>query len=87
MEIRRRPQGNISKRVNAKKSSPLPFVSLPSSRARLRRDARMLLMSRARRAGRDKAMHKFENLLTIGAHDDDDGDRVAGRPTAVYLTS
>ena len=65
------------------------FVSLPSSHARLRRDARMLLMSRARRAGRDKATHKFENLLTIGAHDDDDGDgdRVAGRPTPVYFAS
>lgn len=35
-----------------------------------RRDARTLLMSRARSAGRDKAMHKFENLLTIGKDDD-----------------
>lgn len=34
-----------------------------------RRDARMLLMSRARSAGRDRAMHNFENLLTVGADD------------------
>ncbi|CAM9441381.1 unnamed protein product, partial [Ectocarpus sp. 4 AP-2014] len=33
------------------------------------RDARMLLMSRARSAGRDKAMHKFENLLTVETGD------------------
>lgn len=47
----------------------------------------MLLMSRARSAGRDKAMHKFENLLTIGAHGDvGGGDRVAARPAAVPPT-
>jgi len=37
------------------------------------RDARMLLMSRARGTGRDKAMHNFENLLTIGNHDNVEG--------------
>ncbi|CAM9575821.1 unnamed protein product, partial [Scytosiphon promiscuus] len=43
--------------------------TLPASFANAR-DARLLLMSRARSAGRERAMHNFENLLTV---DIDDG--------------
>lgn len=44
----------------------------------------MVLMSRARCAGRDKAMHKFENLLKIGAHDEGEVGKVEAGPTPVY---
>lgn len=48
----------------------LPFVLRHSpccgkSFSLFRRDARTLLMSRARTAGRDKAMHAFESLLHV----------------------
>ncbi|CAM9720447.1 unnamed protein product, partial [Ectocarpus sp. 12 AP-2014] len=48
-------------RLLARRALPTSFTDI--------RDAHMLLMSRARSAGRDKAMHKFENLLTIGTGD------------------
>ncbi|CAM9342694.1 unnamed protein product [Ectocarpus sp. 8 AP-2014] len=48
-------------RLLARRALPTSFTDT--------RDARMLLMSRARSAGRDKAMHKFENLLTVETGD------------------